>query len=983
MSIKKKLLITFSTTLIVFVLFYSITAEFFIIKGFKELEYESVRQNSALVRRLINLEEENLDKMAYDWASWDQMYLFVEHRNADFLRSNMTPNILRDLNLSFVVITDKNPRVVYYQSAQDTSYYPDRHIPPGNWKPLKKLVRECLQGAHRYGILHLNGKFHFVALRPILRSDDSGPPRGVLVVGREINSEVIGRISEIIGHKVRISHLRSPGEYAGNAAGLSRIIFSDSTCEVSTVLKDLLGNPSIILEMSLPRKITKYGTTSAHLAIMAAFTLGILLGVVLLLQLKRLIFTKVHQLTDEVSRIAQSDDLSERLPEYEEDELGVLVKGFNNLLERAARISEELMLSKNKYKTLFDQSPAGIFVFDNDLKIIECNRSICEMIGTSRQSLLGLDLRMLKHKEVIPHIEAVLKGKQSRYLGLYEATTTDVKLWSSTTLAPLYNQEGEIIGGIGIVEDISEIKKYEWALEESRAHLEAVLESAPGFGVLTTDLDLVITYFNREAGRIFECSSEVARGKRIDEVGGGIANLKDHFVAARESVKEKVVYEFTFEKRKGGKVESFLCHLSGISNKEGELLGYVLFAGNITEKLKAEREKKDLQEQLFHAQKMEAIGRLSGGVAHDFNNLLTGIIGLTQLAIEGVDAESSTYEILQRILTSARRGSKLTKQLLNLSRKHVIKPHTIDLVKVVGNMEDMLRSVIGEDVVLDFRIPGEPVYIQADPSQIEQVIMNLVVNARDAMPQGGKLGVYIEDLPEAGTVGKVEDSGSYGGYVCLVVSDTGCGMDREIQSRIFDPFFTTKPPGRGTGLGLSTVYGTVTQLGGIIEVESAPGSGSKFSVYFPKVACPMEKEEEKEVPLYEKPAAPNTISILVVEDEKAILDIISFVLKREGYNVMSAQNAEEAIRVLDASGNHVDLLIVDLILPGKSGTELAGTLKERFPGIRIIYTSGYTEDILVQKDILEWDAVFLEKPFSPDELLRLCAMVLQREEKSG
>ena len=982
MSIKKKLLITFSTTLFVFVLVYSITAEFFIVKGFKELEYENIRQNSALVLRLINLEEENLDRMAYDWASWDQMYMFVDRRNGDFIKSNMTPNILRDLGLCFVVITDRNPRVIYYQSSQNVSYSPDRQIPTGIWKPLKKLVFECLQGAHRYGILHLNGKFYFVALRPILKSDDSGPPRGVLVVGREINSKVIERISEIIGHKIRMSHLQNPGEYAGKAAALSRIIFNDSTCEVRTVVKDLLGNPSLILEMSLPRKITKYGTTSAHLAIMAAITLGILLGAVLLWQLKRLIFTKVDQLTDEVSRIAQSDDLSKRLPDYEEDELGVLVKGFNDLLERAARISGELMLAKNKYKTLFDQSPAGIFVFDRDLRIIECNRSICEILGVPRQSLLGLDLRKLKHKEVVPYIEAALKGEQSRYLGLYEATTSDVKLWSSTTLAPLYNQEGEIIGGIGIVEDISEIKKCEWALEESRAHLETVLESAPGFGVLTTDLNLVITYFNKEAGKIFECSSEVARGKRIDEVDGGIADLKEHFLVAMERVKEQEVYEFTFEKRKGGKVESFLCHVAGILNKESELLGYVLFAGDITEKLKAEKEKKELQEQLFHAQKMEAIGRLSGGVAHDFNNLLTGIIGLVQLAMEGVDPESCTYKILDQIFSGARRGAKLTKQLLNLSRKRVIKPHTIDIVGVVGNMEGMLRSVIGEDVVLDFRIPDEPVYIQADPSQIEQVIMNLVVNARDAMPVGGKLGVYIEDLPETGTVGSVGDSGKYGRYVCLIVSDTGCGMDSEIQSRIFDPFFTTKPPGKGTGLGLSTVYGIVTQLGGVIEVESAPGSGSKFSVYFPKVARPVEKEREKPAPVYEKPAAPHTISILVVEDEKAILDIISFVLRRDGYNVISAQNAEEAIRLLDASGDHVDLLIVDLILPGMSGTELAGNLRKKFPGIRIIYTSGYTEDILVQKDIIEWDAVFLEKPFSPDELLGLCAMVLQREEKS-
>ncbi len=1002
MSIKKKLLITFSATLFVFILVYSLTTEFFIIKGFKELEYENIRQNSALTLRLIKLEEQNLDKMAYDWASWDQMYQFVDRQSSDFVKSNMTAKILADLNLSFVVIANKGGEIIYYETSQSKDGKLGRKLPADYGKSLKKVIPGCLSNKHKYGILYIDRGFYFIASRPVLRSDDSGPPNGALVIGRKVDKEVIDRISNIIGHEITIEHANKLGKNAPGGLKTFDVVYVDSYCVTKTLVKDIFGRPSLILKVSLPRKITKYGTTSAHLAIFAAITLGIVLGAVLLWQLKRLIFSKLDHLTGEVVEIAQSDDLARRLPEYDEDELGILVRGFNELLERASRFSEELMVSKNKYKTLFEQSPAGIFVFDTDLKIIECNESICRMLTVPKESLLGLDLRKLRHKEVIPYIEAALKGEQVKYYGHYRATTSDVQIWSSTALSPLYDQEGAIIGGMGIVEDISEIKKYEWALEESRAHLEAILESAPGYGILTTDLDFIITYFNKEAERIFGCSPDVAKGKNVNELGGSFAELMHHFLAARDTIEKGKVYEFTFTKRItcgeqdrsarveevlsacsehsegfGEDVETFSCRMSGICSNEGELLGYVLFAGDITEKLKAEKEKKELQEQLFHAQKMEAIARLSGGVAHDFNNLLTGIIGLTQLAMENIEKGSESNEILEQILTSARRGSRLTKQLLNMSRKRVIKPHTIDLTGIVGSMESMLRSVIGQDIVLDVNIPKEPIYIQADPSQVEQVLMNLVVNARDAMPSGGKLGVYIEDLVESGQGDISEDSGSYGSYVCLIVTDTGCGMNDEIQSRIFDPFFTTKPPGKGTGLGLSTVYGIITQLGGFIEVESAPGMGSKFFVYFPRAFQAVEKEKEETVPVYEKPEAPHTVSILVVEDEEAILDIISFVLKREGYRVFSAQNAEEAMKLLGSNLERVDLLIVDLIMPGMSGTELASNLKEKFPGIKIIYTSGYTEDILVQKDIIEWDAVFLEKPFSPDELLRLCAMVLQ------
>ncbi len=983
MSIKKKLLITFSSTLFVFLLVYSLTTEFFIVKGFHELEYEHVKKNSDLALRVLKLEEEKVDQLAYDWASWDQMYHFVNNKNVDFIKSNITSGILRDLDLSFLLIINKKAEVVYYQNDQSKSSFISQRMPPDNWKLFKKIIAKCAGGNHKAGILFIDNNFYFLAARPILKSDDSGPPNGMLIIGSCFDDTIQNRLSKIIGQKFKVFRAVNLTQDMLFKSKYFQVIVNNDVYISRTVVKDIFNKPSLVLEFTFPRKIIKYGSTTAHLAIFAAVAVGMILGVVLLWQLKRLIFTKIDHLTAEVADITETGDLSRRLSEYEEDELGILVKGFNNLLEKVSRFSEELMLSKNKYKTLFEQSPAGIFVFDTDLKVIECNESICRMIGAPRGALLGMDLRKLRHKEIIPALEAALKGQRPKYYGLYRATTTDVQIWSSTTLAPLYDQDGKITGGIGIVEDISEIKKYEWALEDSRAHLEAVLESASGYGILTTDPDFVITYFNGEAGRIFGCSPDDARVRKIEELGKGFANLEKHFREAIGSVEKGMIYQFTFDKAKGEEIEYFSCRLSGIVNNDDELLGYVLFVEDITEELRAEKEKKELQEQLFHAQKMEAIGRLSGGVAHDFNNLLTGIIGLAQLAMESVGKKSDSYEILAQILASAKRGASLTKQLLNLTRKTIIRPHTIDLVEIVNGMESMLGSVIGEDLQFEVETPESAVYIQADPAQIEQVIMNLVINARDAMPEGGRLTVAVKDFSMGHE--NLADKGCRRDkeYVCLVVSDTGCGMDDEVQSKIFDPFYTTKPPGKGTGLGLSTVYGIIKQLGGYIEVESAPGHGTTFIIYIPKVLRPVIEEEEEVALVYEKPESPESISILVVEDEIAILDIISFVLRREGYRVYSALNGKEAIEIISSKNTHVDLLIADLIMPGMSGTELASCLKEQFPEIRIIYTSGYTEDMLVQKDKLEWDAVFLEKPFSPNDLLRLCAIVLQKGEKES
>lgn len=397
-------------------------------------------------------------------------------------------------------------------------------------------------------------------------------------------------------------------------------------------------------------------------------------------------------------------------------------------------------------------------------------------------------------------------------------------------------------------------------------------------------------------------------------------------------------------------------HTIACYDADGHITHYQGVIQDVTERIHAEQARTELEAQLRQTQRLEAIGRLAGGIAHDFNNLLTPIIGFTELALLQLPRDAGLQEHLRRVFDAAQRAAALTRQLLAFSRKQVLEVQVLDLTDAVRDCATMLRSLLGDDIELVFALDHQAGCIEADPTQLQQVLMNLAVNARDAMPGGGQLTIAVTQVND-GTNDAVR----------LTVRDTGCGMDAATQHCIFEPFFTTKSADKGTGLGLATVYGIVQQHQGRIHVESAVGIGSTFHVDFPHIAREASCSARKNV-VPEVPGRGETI--LVAEDAEPVRKLVVQILQRHGYNVLAAAGGEEALRLASAHAGTIDLLVTDVVMPRMNGHELYTRLAvQNTPTAAVIYMSGYTENILSQNGVLSGMAYFLRKPFTMDALL--------------
>ena len=381
-------------------------------------------------------------------------------------------------------------------------------------------------------------------------------------------------------------------------------------------------------------------------------------------------------------------------------------------------------------------------------------------------------------------------------------------------------------------------------------------------------------------------------------------------------------------------------------------------------RVQAEEALRHSEEQLRQAQKMEAVGRLAGGVAHDFNNVLSVILSYGDLLLDDLKPADPMRADVEEIRKAGLRAAGLTRQLLMFSRQQVVEPKVIDLSEVLESMEKMLQRILGEDVELVFAPPKAPGRVEADPSHLEQVILNLVVNARDAMPTGGKLTIETANVFLDEDYALSHLPAKSGPHVMLAVSDTGVGMDRETQGRIFEPFFTTKEKGKGTGLGLSTVFGIVRQSGGNIWVYSEPGRGTTFKVYLPRVDAEVDVQKAQVAPATLR----GTETVLLVEDEEQVRTIVSSILRRQGYRVVVAQNAGEALLHCEQHPEPIDLLVTDVVMPQMSGPELARRLVQVRPEMKVLCMSGYTDDSIVRHGVLQSGVAYLQKPVTPVSL---------------
>ncbi len=521
------------------------------------------------------------------------------------------------------------------------------------------------------------------------------------------------------------------------------------------------------------------------------------------------------------------------------------------------------------------------------------------------------------------------------------------------------------------------IKEQQEEVSRYTLQMQALSENAP-FGMVMIDKDGTFKYINPKFKELVGYDLEdIPDGRtwfrraypdpayRHQVISTWMEDMKDAKPGRRETRTFKVRCKDGTEK---------IINFIPVVLETGESL---VACEDMTELKRAEEEKALLQEQLLQSQRVEAIGRLAGGIAHDFNNLLTVIKGYSELSKMELTEDHPLRQNIEEIQSATERAANLTRQLLAFSRRQIMEMKVLDLNTLLRDLDKMLRRVIGEDIELVTVLSEDLGRVKADAGQIEQVIMNLVVNARDAMPSGGKLTIETANVELDESYARSHLDVKPGPYVMLSVSDTGVGMSPEVRERIFEPFFTTKEKGKGTGLGLSTTYGIVKQSGGEIWVYSELGKGTMFKIYLPRVDEPLESITERAV---EEQLPRGNETILIVEDDEEVRKLAARILEKQGYTILESPNGDEALHACEMYKNSIHLMLADIVMPGMSGSELGRLLKPRYPEIKILYMSGYTDDAIVHHGILERGVHYIQKPFTMEGLARKVREVLDKED---
>jgi PAS domain S-box-containing protein len=535
----------------------------------------------------------------------------------------------------------------------------------------------------------------------------------------------------------------------------------------------------------------------------------------------------------------------------------------------------------------------------------------------------------------------------------------------------------QVAGAIANTLLFVEHKRSEEALRVSEGRYRDILESVED-GYYEVDIAGNFTFFNDSMCQILGYSKEEMMGMNNRQYTDqkNAKKLYQAFNKVFRTEQSAKGCEWEIIKKDGTK-RDVDASVSLIKDISGNRIGFRGIVRDITERKQVEKEMAALQEQLRQSQKIEAIGQLAGGIAHDFNNSLTLIKTCSQLALMDLKAGDPLRGTFEMIDKATQQSANLTRQLLAFSRRQIMEMKVIDLNNLLLEMDKMLHRIIGEDIELVSVLAEDLGRVQVDPGQVEQVIINLALNARDAMPRGGKLTIETAkvDLDEAYVNGHV--GVKPGRYVRIAVSDTGVGMTTEVREKIFEPFFTTKEKGKGTGLGLSTVYGIVKQSGGNIWVYSEPGKGATFKVYLPQVEEPLEEEKEKARRL-ERELPHGGETVLVAEDDGDVRSLVVQILKKQGYKVLEAANGEEAFMICEKHEGSIDLLVTDVVMPVMSGRELTDRLLLLHPKIKVLYMSGYTDDTVVRHGVLEEGVNFFQKPFSMEALVLKVREVLDK-----
>ena len=660
-----------------------------------------------------------------------------------------------------------------------------------------------------------------------------------------------------------------------------------------------------------------------------------------------------------------------------------------------------------------EQSPVSIVITDKRACIEYVNPHFCEVTGYTASEALGQNPRLLKSGSQPPEFytdmwRALAAGKQ--WQGEFENKRKDgTCFWEHASISPLRDDTGEIMSYVAVKEDITEHKHIEAALRASQTQLrqtnealeERVRERTATLARTNAQLELTLadlrdseevyrvlvdttpdfiysldktgrhTAVNRALCEALGLPDHQLIGRTHAELGFDDASVHLRSDLHRRALNGEVVHAELVTTLPRGALRTFDVSLQPIRDSMGAVIGVRGRSRDITDQRKAEA-------QALQSQKLEAVGILAGGVAHDFNNLLTIILGYSESLLREIHAGDPLQLDVREIQDAGLRAASLTRQLLAFSRKQALQPEVLDLNAVVRNLEKMLRRLIGEDILFQTALADDLEHVRADPGQLEQVIMNLVVNARDAMPQGGTLTLATHNVRLDAHAVKGHSELTPGPHILLAISDTGCGMDERTKAKVFEPFFTTKEKGKGTGLGLSTVYGIVKQSGGSIELDSAPHRGTTFKIFLPRVAAATSVPVKKPVATTQGQGE----LVLLVEDDDALRGLFQAQVKALGYRAHVAANGGEAVLAVEEKGLRPVLLLSDVVMPGMSGAVLAKRLLKTQPGLKVLFMSGYTEDAIEHHGVRDLDKPLLTKPFNFATLARKIREVLESEQNA-
>jgi two-component system cell cycle sensor histidine kinase/response regulator CckA len=623
------------------------------------------------------------------------------------------------------------------------------------------------------------------------------------------------------------------------------------------------------------------------------------------------------------------------------------VDGEPCLLTALADVTE-LRRSEERYRNLFEQTADGVVLIDEQGRISDVNPALAAFMGRSVEELRGTPwIDYIDNLDEVPYRQPAYADPGApvfeRRLRRPDGSIVELE-FHARQFAPGWS--------IGVGREIGARK----AAERERARLiRAVEQSADAIAI--TDPAGTIVYVNPALERMSQMTLEQASGQSHRALLSEALPQESYDEILATVTREGHWSGELARTRPDGSPFFAQVTVTAVNDESGKLANYVIVLREMTRE-------HELEEQLRQAQKMEAIGRLAGGVAHDFNNLLTAISGFTELAAAQAEPGSELAGYLDEVQQSAERAASLTRQLLAFGRRAVLQPRVLDVNEVVAQVAPMLERIIGEDVALEIRLGEKVGRAMADRGQMEQVIVNLAANARDAMPAGGKLTISTETVSLDAAYAAAHPGVQPGDYVRLSFTDTGTGMDAATMEHIFEPFFTTKMAGSGTGLGLATVFGIVRQSGGLVDARSAPGQGSTFIVDLPVTTAKAEPDGEAR----RAQSEPGHETLLVVEDEPSVLGFVSQLLTRHGYTVLGASSGDEAVALAESHPGPIDLLFCDLVMPGLSGRETASVVQTLRPDIRHLFSSGYSEEMARRGTADEFP--FVGKPYDADTLLR-------------